>query len=205
MSVNHYPHVLLYIWALLWSCFLSFSHSLSCSISSTELDALQSLYISTNGQQWQWKDGKTQWSFPAPLTAPCSQNWAGVSCKQSSTNNSVCSVDILSLPLYNLAGPIPSDISGLSKLTKLYLNNNEITGSVPYQFKSLNTLYLSYNMLIGSIPSQLFALTGLINLYLDYNYITSTIPSRISTLTNLEYLALNANHIMELFHPLYLH
>ena len=84
-----------------------------CNISSGELNALESLYYSTNGATWLWRPNLygflgANWTFPAQVSDPCSLNWQGVTCKQVS--NGKCKVEQLILNEYDLRGPLPRKI-----------------------------------------------------------------------------------------------
>jgi hypothetical protein len=78
----------------------------------------------------------------------------------------------------------------------VYLNNNQLTGSIPALSAntSLVTLYLNNNQLTGSIP-DLSANTSLVNLFLDRNQLTGNIPD-LSANTSLVNLYLYNNQLV---------
>jgi len=95
-----------------------------------------------------------------------------------------------------IGGTIPSSISGLSALTHLSLDNNNLTCSIPSaiaDLPQLQFLSLSGNRLTGAIPQSIGNLQGLTALYLDSNQLSSSIPSSIGNLSRLSVLALNNN------------
>ena len=97
-----------------------------------------------------------------------------------------------------LTGSIPSSLGSLTNLEYLYLPNNQLTGSIPSSLGSLTKLTeldLFNNQLTGSIPSSLGSLTNLEYLYLSDNQLTGSIPSSLGSLTNLEYLYLSDNQL----------
>ena len=165
------------------------------SISTAELDALESLYNSTNGAKWLWRpniygDFGANWTFPAQVSDPCSLNWQGVTCKQVS--NGKCKVEQLILNEYDLHGPLPREIGLLTGLTSLELQANRLEGTIPINISSLTglsgNLWLNYNRLNSSIPTQISTLTSLTELALNNNELTGPLPSQLSTLNKLNYL-----------------
>jgi hypothetical protein len=92
-----------------------------------------------------------------------------------------------------LTGTIPN-FSGLPNLRRLYLYSNQLTGTIPNfsDLPNLQWLYLDSNQLTGTIPN-FSALPNLWGLFLDSNQLTGTIPVSSNTLINLEYLDLRNN------------
>ncbi|MCP4710918.1 MAG: hypothetical protein GY869_20030, partial [Planctomycetes bacterium] len=87
-------------------------------------------------------------------------------------------------------------VTASDHVSKLELNSNNLSGSIPpdleYLF-NLETLTLSSNRLIGNIPSELENLSNLISLSLSINQITGGIPPELGNLSNLQCLYLNDN------------
>ena len=84
------------------------------------------------------------------------------------------------------------------RVTRLVLNNNDLSGSIPAalgQLTKLEQLNLSANQLSGSIPSELGQLTNLTDLRLGRNYLSGPIPSALGNLTNLKRLILYINEL----------
>lgn len=198
---------------------------LPCSISPEELNALESLYNSTDGVNWLWRPSQfkkgTAWAVPAQVSDPCNSNWQGVTC-QLTTSVGICYVEQLKLSLYNLNGSLPSEIGlltgltmldfannklcnsitsqlfTLTKLTYLNISNNNLVGTIPLDITlmtALNNLVLSGNFLTNKIPIELSVLTGLTHLYISRNSFSHSIPSELSTLTNLIELSLFNNFL----------
>jgi Leucine-rich repeat (LRR) protein len=88
-----------------------------------------------------------------------------------------------------LDGPIP-DLSANSRLARLDLSNNQLTGPLDvslFQINSLELLYLSNNKLSGQIPANFGGNRNLVDLYLDNNLFEGPIPEILnsSTLRNI--------------------
>jgi Leucine-rich repeat (LRR) protein len=97
-----------------------------------------------------------------------------------------------------LDGSIPSEIGDLTSLQRLYLQNNELSSSIPAEIgdlASLQRLDLSNNQLSGSIPSEIGDLSNLVYLYLYSNQLDGSIPSEIGDLSNLVWLYLSDNEL----------
>jgi len=75
-----------------------------------------------------------------------------------------------------LTGALPA-FDQNPQLVNLYLDNNELTGTIPENFLSSSTnandIMLSYNKLNGEVPSSLQSLTTDLNLQLEANEITA--------------------------------
>ena len=87
---------------------------------------------------------------------------------------------------YVIAGNLPENISDLSHLNELNLQNNELYGSIPpaiVNMISLKILSLSNNQFTGSIPSDIGSLTNLENLHLNDNELSGLIPESFCELT----------------------
>jgi len=93
-----------------------------------------------------------------------------------------------------LTGTIPN-FSGLPNLRRLYLYSNQLTGTIPNfsDLPNLQWLYLDSNQLTGTIPN-FSGLPNLQALSLKNNQLTGTIPN-FSGLPNLERLSLRFNQL----------
>ena len=104
----------------------------------------------------------------------------------------------LTLDNNNLTGPIPRELSKLSNLGTLRLSNNYLTGEIPPELSNLHnlaTLDIGGNQLTGEIPRELSKLSNLKILRLGNNYLTGEIPSELGDLTNLDILDLSGNQL----------
>ena len=80
-------------------------------------------------------------------------------------------------------------------VSEIFLNNNQLTGSIPVELGNLYSLSLSNNQLIGSIPVELGNLSNLQWLYLGGNQLTGSIPAELGNLSNLQWLDLSDNQL----------
>ncbi|XP_059654800.1 receptor-like protein EIX2 [Cornus florida] len=80
----------------------------------------------------------------------------------------------------NLSGSIPDDFFSLDALRFLNLSHNKITGKIPENIggmKLLESLDISRNYLLGEIPQSMSNLTFLSYLNLSYNFLNGRIPT----------------------------
>ena len=97
-----------------------------------------------------------------------------------------------------LSGQIPTELGSLSNLENLVLWGNELTGTIPTKLGSLANLELlsvSDNQLTGTIPTELGSLVKLKGLRLSENQLTGQIPTELGSLSNLENLVLWGNEL----------
>ena len=126
------------------------------------------------------------------LTAAPPGQWHGVSVDAESR------VVRLSLGNNNLTGPIPAEFGNLANLTWLDLRNNQLSDPIPAELgnlANLSSLYLWSNQLSGPIPPELGNLANLTRLYLGTNALTGPIPAELGRLANLTQLYLGANEL----------
>ncbi|MBC1808119.1 cell surface protein [Listeria sp. FSL L7-0993] len=84
----------------------------------------------------------------------------------------------------------------LTKITRIVITGQGITGEVPPEIKnlvSLESLLLYSNNLTGTIPAELGELTKLKELRLDYNDLTGAIPDGLG---NISSIALQSNRLV---------
>jgi DNA-binding SARP family transcriptional activator/Leucine-rich repeat (LRR) protein len=149
---------------------------------SSEREILETLYRSTEGENWTVSDG---W-----LTDDTPCDWYGVTCYTGSVSE-------IHLSGNQLAGAIPEALAGLSNLTVLDLNDNHLTGAIPSEIgnlASLEFLDLSFNQLSGEIPSEIVNIEGLMVLKLDGNsYLGGPIPPELGNLIAMDHLVLSSS------------
>jgi len=160
-------------------CLLSFS--IYAQISTLEKQALQDLYTSTNGDQW-----NNSWDINQPVS-----DWHGVTIE----DNKVIRISLL---FNNMEGELPNTLEQLEHLQVLELSFNKLYGAIPTQLgnlKNLKILAFNANGLNGTIPASLGNLTNLTQLHLSSNYLSGELPETIADLEQLEVLNVFDNNL----------
>jgi len=163
------------------------------SINHPDYVALMALYNSTDGANWinneGWREGAIGESCD-----PCQFNgesWHGISCDQ---DGRVIRVD---LQENNLIGQIPLNLYELDQLHTLWLNGNQISGTIDQSISNLSNLVnldFQKNLLTGDIPPSLWSISSLFSVWLNDNQLCGELPQSISDLT-LRVLNLSNNMI----------
>ena len=105
-------------------------------------------------------------------------------------------VNKIQIPWTKLNGEIPRELSFLTNLSFLALNNNQLQGTLPTELQlltNLDYLALQSNQLAGSIPDWLDQLSYLHVLGLGSNLMTGTLPTAMDGLRDLVTLGLDDN------------
>ncbi|KAH0732802.1 hypothetical protein KY289_003990 [Solanum tuberosum] len=139
-----------------------------------------------------------------------------------SFNKSWMQLVMLDFRSNSLTGPIPSNVSGLQNLERLFLASNHLNGTIPswifslpslivldlsnntlsgkiqeFKSKTLCTITLKQNKLEGPMPKSLLNQKILLALVLSHNNISGHISSAICNLKNLLLLDLRSNNLEE--------
>ncbi|KAL9256779.1 Leucine-rich repeat receptor-like tyrosine-protein kinase PXC3-like protein [Drosera capensis] len=104
----------------------------------------------------------------------------------------------LELENNSLSGSIPYQLSSCQNLQLLSLAQNQLTGELPTELEKLSQLQvlkLQGNNFIGGIPPGISNLSLLSTLNMSWNSLDGTIPSSLSDLKNLVYLDLQGNRL----------
>ncbi|XP_041994123.1 probable LRR receptor-like serine/threonine-protein kinase At4g31250 [Salvia splendens] len=161
---------------------------LSSTASSDDIGIIFDFIINlTNTQTLNWD------TVPPPLCVGNSSNWTAVICRNncikglqlenmslSGTINAPVNLFSLSLANNSFSGPFPADISKLTRLRRLYLSHNNLSGSIPDKafigMTALQEVYLANNGFVGKIPSSLIRVQQLSNLSVQNNQFEGKIP-----------------------------
>jgi hypothetical protein len=156
-------------------------------LDATDSLKLVAIYNHFDGQNW-----TSIWD----LTRPAS-TWVGLTIERRRAVG-------LDLGGFGLKGSFDAatadSLGGLSKLRRLSLFSNSISGSIPAQIgnlKELQYLDLENNKFSGSVPASFAGLDTLKTLWLSQNEISSISP-QLGKMRSLEFLFLQSNQIAEL-------
>ena len=164
---------------------LCFGTSSGSTFPRYQLEALEALYNSTNGDHWAWRVNNSNvshhnsvplllgkelpdqhnvhigvpWNFTANAN-PCVDKWQGILCNGTGVCDELnawnCNVTDITLIRHNLTGTIPSEL---------------------YTITTLEGLDFSDNNLYGTIPSGLGLLSSLTHLAFAKNHIVGSFPT----------------------------
>lgn len=164
------------------------------SINQIDLSALQALYQSTDGDNW---NNRTGWDVLIANQNSRSAN-DNLSNLYGVTLNDEGRVIHINLAGNMLNGNLPAEIGDLPALETLWLNENQLSGAIPPQIGNLNNLSnINFfdNQLSGSIPLEIGYLNNLSRLNLKSNQLSGPVPAEIGSLVNLELLDLSRNQL----------
>ncbi|KAK8515796.1 hypothetical protein V6N12_075817 [Hibiscus sabdariffa] len=151
------------------------------------LRAIRSTLIDTNKNLSNWNRGD-----------PCTSNWTGVLCFNTSQDDGYLHVRELQLLNMNLSGSLSPELGRLSHLQILDFMWNDISGSIPKEIgniTSLELLLLNGNHLTGPLPEEIGYLPNLDRIQIDQNNISGSIPSSFANLNKTKHFHMNNNSI----------
>ncbi|GLT26763.1 hypothetical protein SLA2020_018080 [Shorea laevis] len=129
---------------------------------------------------------------------PCTSNWTGVLCYNTTLDDGYLHVTELHLLNMNLSGTLSPALGRLSGLSILDFMWNNISGSIPKEIgniKTLELLLLNGNHLTGSLPDDLGYLPKLDRIQIDENKISGPIPTSFANLNKTKHFHMNNNSI----------
>ncbi|OAY67259.1 putative LRR receptor-like serine/threonine-protein kinase [Ananas comosus] len=183
-------HVLLYAAVLVaLSPYLlrdSAAHKTTDPSEVNALSAVRSRLIDPTNSLKTWNSGD-----------PCSSNWRGVFC-YNTTNDGYLHIQKLQLLKLNLSGSLAPELGLLSHLKILDFMWNNLTGSIPKEIgniTSLHLLLLNGNQLSGFLPEEIGNLSNLNRLQIDENQISGPIPKSFANLRSVKHLHMNNNSL----------
>ncbi|XP_052117918.1 probable LRR receptor-like serine/threonine-protein kinase At3g47570 isoform X3 [Arachis duranensis] len=121
--------------------------------------------------------------------------WQGITCNNSPKQQRVIE---LRLPGYYLHGSLSPQLSNLSFLRHIDLENNSFYGDIPQELgllSHLQVLYLDNNSLTGEIPINLTSCSELTNFDFSWNNLIGNIPIGIGSLSKLKEFFIERNNL----------
>jgi Leucine-rich repeat (LRR) protein len=184
IAFSHFRRLHTSLWALWVVVPLVAGAACVGNISKSTYDVLEDLYNDLGGDYWSWNYSDTQsiWTFPSELSVQCASTpWQQITC-ESVSGSSNCEVMTLDLQSFNLAGPLPDSLDGLSYLNTLLLGMNEITGplseTIFETMENLTEFAVDDNHMTGAVPLSLLQLPQLISMSISFNHF-DTLPDEI--------------------------
>ncbi|XP_022730169.1 probable LRR receptor-like serine/threonine-protein kinase At1g06840 [Durio zibethinus] len=148
---------------------------------------VRSTLIDTNKNLSNWNRGD-----------PCTSNWTGVLCFNTTLDDGYLHVRELQLLNMNLRGSLSPALGRLSRLKILDFMWNGISGGIPKEIgniTSLELLLLNGNQLTGPLPKELGYLPNLDRLQIDQNNVSGPIPTSFANLNKTKHFHMNNNSI----------
>ncbi|XP_038706514.1 probable LRR receptor-like serine/threonine-protein kinase At1g06840 isoform X2 [Tripterygium wilfordii] len=129
---------------------------------------------------------------------PCTSNWTGVLCFNTTLDDGYLHVRELQLLSMNLSGSLSPELGRLSYLKILDFMWNSIGGTIPKEIGNITTLellLLNGNQLTGPLPDELGYLPNLDRIQIDQNHISGPIPKSFANLNKTKHFHMNNNSI----------
>ncbi|KAH9326573.1 hypothetical protein KI387_006751 [Taxus chinensis] len=132
--------------------------------------------------------------------------WEGIQCTNIFSSVRVSEIN---LSRRNLTGSIPAALTQLTEVIHMSLDNNHLTGALPNlsDLSKLETLYLQNNRLSGRVPDWLSELHNLRELVIENNNFSGVIPQQLLDHSSLEirysgnfYLCMNKGECLSSSH-----
>ncbi|KAE8056443.1 hypothetical protein FH972_013218 [Carpinus fangiana] len=175
-------------WLCWWSSLpIRAQPSITHPLEVSALQAIERSLIDPNKNLNNWNQGD-----------PCTSNWRGVACFNTTLDDGYLHVQRLELLKMNLSGSLSPELGRLSYMTILDFMWNNISGSIPKEIgniSSLELLLLNGNQLTGPLPEELGSLSNLNRIQIDENHISGSIPISFSNLTKAMHFHMNNNSI----------
>ncbi|KAG8388795.1 hypothetical protein BUALT_Bualt02G0162300 [Buddleja alternifolia] len=129
---------------------------------------------------------------------PCTSNWTGVICYNTTLDDGYLHVRELALLNRNLSGSLSPELGRLSYMRILDFMWNNISGTIPKEIGNITTLellLLNGNQLTGSLPDELGSLSNLDRIQIDQNHISGPIPPSFANLSKTKHFHMNNNSL----------
>lgn len=147
--------------------------------------ALATLYFASNGDDWA-NNGK--WMEHSFHICDWYSNSPARACENDNTFRE------LDLPLNNMDGTLPEEVSFLTALVNINLVGNKFAGTIPGAIfnsatgRTLFSLNLSGNAFNGTLPTEIGMMSVLQDLDIQNNGLTGTLPSEMGNMESLRTL-----------------
>ncbi|KAI3971354.1 hypothetical protein MKX01_008198 [Papaver californicum] len=132
-------------------------------------------------------------------TDPCTSNWTGVLCFNTSSADGYLHVQELQLLSMNLTGTLSSTHGRFSHLKRIDFMWNNITGSISKKSSTLKHCsfcnLLNGNRLTGSLPEELGYLSNLDRIQIDQNFISGPLPISFANLKKTKHFLLDNSNL----------
>ncbi|XP_007017104.2 PREDICTED: probable LRR receptor-like serine/threonine-protein kinase At1g06840 [Theobroma cacao] len=176
-----------FMWLFGSSLLVGAQNGITDPVEVRALQAIKGSLIDTNKNLSNWNRGD-----------PCTSNWTGVLCFNTTQDDGYLHVKELQLLHMNLSGTLSPELGRLSRLNILDFMWNSISGSIPKEIgniASLELLLLNGNHLTGSLPEELGYLPNLDRIQIDENNISGPIPISFANLDKTKHFHMNNNSI----------
>lgn len=159
-----------------------------------EVKVLQT--ISSKLQNPHWTLSSSSCSSGFNKTIVDGDIYSGVACDCSFNRNTTCHVTNIEMKGMNLTGILPGEFANLTYLQEIDLSRNYLNGTIPRSWgqSRLVKIALLGNRLSGTIPEELGDISTLEELVLEDNLLEGNLPAKLGNLRNLKRLLLSANN-----------
>ncbi|KAL3565898.1 hypothetical protein D5086_033944 [Populus alba] len=176
---------------LIWLCWSSvLVAAQDAPTDPVEVKALRDIknsLIDINNNLSNWRQGD-----------PCTSNWTGVLCFNTTKEDGYQHVRELQLLNMNLSGTLSPSLGRLSYMEILDFMWNNITGNIPPEIGNITSLVLFHmnnNSISGQIPAELSRLPSLLHFLLDNNNLSGSLPPELANFPNILILDLSYNNL----------
>ncbi|XP_057987502.1 probable LRR receptor-like serine/threonine-protein kinase At1g06840 isoform X3 [Hevea brasiliensis] len=177
----------LIMWLFWSSLLIEAQDAITSPVEVSALQDIKSSLIDINKNLSNWNRGD-----------PCTSNWTGVLCFNTTMDDDYLHVRKLQLLNLNLSGTLSPSLGNLSYMEILDFMWNNISGSIPKEIgeiESLKLLLLNGNHLTGPLPEELGYLPNLDRIQIDENHISGSIPVSFAYLNMTKHFHMNNNSI----------
>ncbi|KAG2372452.1 leucine-rich repeat receptor-like serine/threonine-protein [Vigna angularis] len=160
-----------------------------------EVEALKDIGNTLGNMNWDTNIDPCSNKPPWNVT-PDGDNANTLQCNCTIAGDNFCHVVSILLKTQNLRGTLPPELIRLPYLEEIDLTRNYLNGTIPVAWGSskLRKISLLANRLTGPIPKEIGNITTLESLVLEFNQFTGNITSDLGNLSHLQRLYLTSNN-----------